>query len=129
MIGFKDFLSHLETPSVEEGESLSLPEAISYKVRRQRSIAAKKYQQKLKRARAIRAKRPATLDRLKRRGRRSARDILTKRYYGGKSKASMSVGQKQRAEKRLDKASPIVGRISKRLLPTKRRLDVARRSR
>lgn len=71
--------------------------------------------------------RPASLDRLRRRGRKSARDILTKRYYGGKSKSSMSAAQKSRVEKRLSQKKGAVKVISKRLLPSKRRLDVSRR--
>lgn len=71
-------------------------------------------------------KRPASLDRLKRRGRKSARDVLSKRYYG-KSKKDMNISQKQRAEKRLDKAKRATSVISKRLLPSKRKLDVQRR--
>ena len=66
-------------------------------------------------------------DREKKRGRRTARDVLTKRYYGGKTKRDMSVSQKQHVEKRLDKAKRVSGIISKRLLPSKRKLDVQRR--
>lgn len=83
--------------------------------------------QRLQRQKKIALKRPATLDRLKRRGRRTARDVLTKRYYGGRTKRDMSISQKQRVEKRLDKAKRVTGFISKRLLPSKRKLDVQRR--
>jgi hypothetical protein len=38
----------------------------------------------------------------------------------------MSISQKQRVEKRLDKAKRVTGIISKRLLPSKRKLDVQR---
>jgi hypothetical protein len=64
---------------------------------------------------------------LKRRGRRTARDILTRRYYGGRTKKDMSISQKARVEKRLDRAKNVTGFISKRLLPSKRKLDVQRR--
>lgn len=126
MIGFKDFLSITETSSHIEGESLPISEALSFAARRKKSIDFRRRKQKIQRQRKIAMKRPASLDRLKRRGRKSARDVLSKRYYG-KSKKDMNISQKQRAEKRLDKAKRATSVISKRLLPSKRQLDVQRR--
>jgi len=130
MIGFKDFLSALaETSSPSEGESLALSEVLTFQGRRKKAIAARRYKQKLQRQRKIALRRPATLDRLRKRGRRSATDAITKRFYGGKSKRTMSYAQKARVEKRIaTKHQPAMSRISKRLLPSKRKLDVARRS-
>jgi len=128
MIGFKDFLSAIaETSSPSEGESLPVSEVLSFQARRKKSIALRRRKQQIQRQRKIALRRPATLDRLKRRGRRTARDILTKRYYGGKTKKDMSISQKARVEKRLDRAKNVTGIISKRLLPSKRKLDVQRR--
>ncbi len=129
MIGFKDFLSALaETSSPSEGESLALSEVLSFQGRRKKAIAARRYKQKLQRQKKIALRRPATLNRLKRRGRRTATDLITKRFYGGKSKRGMTHAQKSRIEKRIaTKHQPAMGRISMRLLPTKRKLDVARR--
>jgi len=132
MIGFKDFLSALaETSSPSEGESLPISEVLSFQARRKKSIEMRRRKQRLQRQRKIALQRPATLDRLKRRGRRTARDVLTKRYYSGKSKRDMSIAQKARAERRLDQPrnKKIAGMISKRLLPTKRKLDTQRRRR
>jgi len=129
MIGFKDFLSIIaETSSPSEGESLPVSEVLSFAARRKRSIAMKRRKQKIQRQRKIALRKAPTLQRLKSRGRRSARDVLTKRYFGGKTKAGMSVAQKARVEKRLDKSKRVVGVISKRLLPGKRKLDVSRRA-
>ena len=129
MKGFKDFLSNIqETSSDNEGESFDLrTEAISFTTRRQRAVRAKRLQSKLKRQRTIQLKKAAGQERLKLRGRRTARDFLTKLFYGGKSKRGMNIAQKARAEKRLDKAKGAVGRISKRLLPSKRDIDISRR--
>ena len=128
MIGFKDFLSVVsEASSPSEGESLPISEVLSFQARRKKSIEMRRRKQRLQRQKKIALKRPATLDRLKRRGRRTARDVLTKRYYGGRTKRDMSISQKQRVEKRLDKAKRVTGFISKRLLPSKRKLDVQRR--
>ena len=129
MIGFKDFLFALaEASSSSEGKSLPVSEVLSFQARRKKSIDMRRRKQKIQRQRKIAMKRTASLDRLKRRGRKSARDVLTKRYYGGKTKSGMSVAQKARVEKRLDTKKRAVGVISKRLLPSKRRLDVSRRS-
>jgi len=130
MIGFKDFLSALaETSSPSEGESLPISEVLTFQGRRKKAIAARRYKQKLKRQRKIALRRPATLDRLRKRGRRTATDAITKRFYGGKSKRTMSHAQKSRVEKRIaSQHQPAMSRISKRLLPSKRKLDVARRS-
>ena len=128
MIGFKDFLfvvSEISSPS--EGESLPVSEVLSFAARRKKSIDFRRRKQQIQRQRKIALRRPASLSRLRKRGRKSARDILTKRYYGGQTKRDMSVSQKQRAEKRLDKAKRITGFISKRLLPSKRKLDIQRR--
>ena len=128
MIGFKDFLSVVsEASSPSEGESLPISEVLSFQGRRKKSIALRRRKQQIQRQRKIALKRPASLERLKRRGRKSARDVLTKRYYGGKTRRDMSISQKQRVEKRLDKAKRVTGIISKRLLPSKRKLDVQRR--
>ena len=128
MIGFKDFLSVLaETSSPSEGESLPVSEVLSFQARRKKSIDFRRRKQQIQRQRKIALKRTASLDRLKRRGRKTARDVLTKRYYGGKSKRDMSISQKARVEKRLGGAKRLTGTLTKRLLPGKRRLDVARR--
>jgi hypothetical protein len=128
MIGFKDFLSVVaETSSPSEGESLPISEVLTFQARRKKSIEMRRRKQRLQRQRKIALRRPATLDRLKRRGRRTARDILTRRYYGGRTKKDMSISQKARVEKRLDRAKNVTGFISKRLLPSKRKLDVQRR--
>ena len=129
MIGFKDFLFALaEASSSSEGKSLPVSEVLSFQARRKKAIDFRRRKQQIQRQRKIAMKRTASLDRLKRRGRKSARDVLTKRYYGGKTKSGMSVAQKARVEKRLDTKKRAVGVISKRLLPSKRRLDVSRRS-
>tara|TARA_S200002703_G_scaffold21575_1_gene18213 strand:+ start:1319 stop:1711 length:393 start_codon:yes stop_codon:yes gene_type:complete len=128
MIGFKDFLSVVsEISSPSGGESLPVSEVLSFAARRKKSIDFRRRKQQIQRQRKIALRRPASLSRLRKRGRKSARDILTKRYYGGQTKRDMSVSQKQRAEKRLDKAKRITGFISKRLLPSKRKLDIQRR--
>ena len=129
MIGFKDFLSVVSEASPLNGEeSLALSEVLSFQGRRKKAIAARRYKQKLQRQKKIALRRPATLDRLKRRTRRSATDVITKRFYGGKSKRTMSHAQKSRVEKRIaTKHQKAMGMISKRLLPSRRKVDVARR--
>ena len=112
-----------KSPKYEE----ALDEVLSFAARRKKSIEFRRRKQRLQRQRKLALMRPASLDRLRRRGRKSARDILTKRYYGGKSKSSMSAAQKSRVEKRLSQKKGAVKVISKRLLPSKRRLDVSRR--
>ena len=129
MIGFKDFLSITETSSHIEGESLPISEALSFAARRKRSIDFRRRKQKLKQQRKIAARRPASLEKLKKRSRRAARNVLTKRFSGGRSKSDMSIAQKARAEKRVSQAKTQLKTISKRLLPGKKRLDVSRRGR
>ena len=129
MIGFKDFLSVVsETSPLNGEESLALSEVLTFQGRRKKAIAARRLKQRLQRQRKIALRRPAILDRLKRRGRRTATDVITKRFYGGKSKRGMTHAQKSRIEKRIaTKHQPAMKMISKRLLPSKRKLDVARR--
>jgi len=128
MINFKDFLSDKkETSSPCEGESLTVSEEISFQTRRQRAMTAKRLKQKLQRQRQVALQKPASAEKLKARGRRTARDFLTKLYYGGKDKGQMSTAQKARVEKRLDGKKGAIKTISKRLLPHKRKADVERR--
>ena len=113
-----------KSPKYEE----VLDEVLSFAARRKKSIDFRRRKQKLQRQRKIALRKTPSLQRLKSRGRKSARNVLTKRYFGGKSKAGMSIAQKARVEKRLDKSKRLVGVISKRLLPSKRRLDLSRRA-
>ncbi len=130
MIRFKDFLFVTnETSSLNEEESLNLSEVLSFAARRKRSIEMKRRKQKLKQQRKIAAKRPASLEKLKKRSRRAARNVLTKRFSGGKSRSNMSIAQKARSEKRVSQAKTQLKTISKKLLPSKKRLDVSRRGR
>jgi hypothetical protein len=132
MITFKEFVTVVEELQNEKGGvgqagPTSIDEVLSFLGRRKRAINMKRRSQRLKTSRKIALRKTADITKLQQRARKSARDILVKKYFGGKSKSQMTVSQKARAEKRLDKAKGAVIKISKKLIPVKRALDIGRR--
>lgn len=125
---FVEVVEELQNEKSEAGDSgfTSIEEVLSFIGRRKQSINMKRRSHKLKTARKIKMRRLADIKRLQSRARKSARDVFTKKYFGGKSKSQMTVAQKARVEKRLEKSQKGISRISKRLIPTKRALDIKR---
>ena len=121
MIGFKEFIN------IDEN-SPYLDEVLSFQARRKKGILMKRRKGILARQRKIALRKSAKTGKLKSRSKISTRDVLTKKYFGGRSKSSMNYAQRARVEKRLKRSGTQMKNISRRLLPGKRRLDITRRT-
>lgn len=97
----------------------NLSEALTRQQRMQRSRMFRRIKHKIKRGREKASRRRATLDVLKKRATKAARNFMKKKLTKGLDYKTMSYGQRQSIDKRLAKISPTrIKAISKRLIPT-----------
>jgi len=107
-------------------DEVQITEVLSVQGRLKRRFAARKNRQKLKVARNIALRRGSTPDRLKKRATRGARGLVYKRLLRGRSKTNMPPAEKARLEKMLQLYAPLVQRLSVRLLPNMRKMEIQR---
>lgn len=97
----------------------NLSEALTRQQRMQRSRMFRRIKHKIKKGREKAAKRRATLDVLKKRATKAARNFMKKKLTKGLDYKTMSYGQRQAIDNRLAKISPSrIKAISKRMIPT-----------
>ena len=87
----------------------------------------KRFQHRLQRKRKLQMGRKADIKRLTKRSGKSARDTLKKRFSGGKKHKDQSSGMKNMISARIEKKTTILGRLKKRGVKVKRKLDIARK--
>ena len=107
-----------EETAVEEE---STDEALSMASRRKRSRDMRKNKNKLKIGRARMSKRIANPERIKKRARKQAIDIIYKKLTKGIPRKDLTPGKKAELEKRIQKMKPRVNRITRKLLPQVRK--------
>ena len=107
-------------------DEVQITEVLSVQGRLKRRFAARKNRQKLKVARNIALRRGSTPDRLKKRATRGARGLVYKRLLRGRSKTNMPPAEKARLEKMSKLYAPLVQRLSVRLLPNMRKMEIQR---
>ena len=107
-----------EETAVEEE---STDEALSMASRRKRSRDMRKNKNKLKIGRARMMKRVANPERIKKRARKQAIDIIYKKLTKGIPRKDLTPGKKAELEKRIQKMKPRVSRITRKLLPQVRK--------
>ena len=107
-----------EETAVEEE---STDEALSMASRRKRSRDMRKNKNKLKIGRARMMKRVANPERIKKRARKQAIDIIYKKLTKGIPRKDLTPGKKAELEKRIQKMKPRVNRITRKLLPQVRK--------
>lgn len=100
-----------------------LEENLTVAQRRKRSMAARRNKAKMQRGRRIARRRVADSSRLNRRSRRQARNDLIKIWTRGKDKSKMSAARKSQLEKRASRATSLVRRKQRRILPSVRKRD------
>lgn len=110
--------------SVEE-----LDEALTLQQRRQRAITMRKFKAKIANAKKRAMKKPATMEKLKKRARKAAINILRAKLggEGGKSYGNLSVSQKIMIDKKVEKKKGAIDRIAKKLVPQMKRKEAERR--
>ena len=150
-VGFKDFLSvdytqtgdgqlaknakkrKMDTTGGNNAEYSSTngpsktDEALGMAQRRARARQMKKYATRLKMGRKRAAAKMADAPRLKRRAQKAARNALAKKLTKGIPKGELTPARKMEIEKRLEKMKPRVARLAKKMLPTIRKKELARR--
>lgn len=107
-------------------EETQLDEVLSVQGRLKRRFAAKRNKQKLKVARRIAIRRGSTPDRLAKRAKRSARNMIYKRLTRGRDKSTMPPAEKARFEKMIVRYAPLVNRLAVRLKPIQRQKELKR---
>tara|TARA_Y100000004_G_scaffold27585_1_gene28244 strand:+ start:3494 stop:4204 length:711 start_codon:yes stop_codon:yes gene_type:complete len=103
-----------------------LDEALTPVQRRKRAMVFKKNKAKIAMGRRKAAKKPKSKEKLKKLARKMARKLLIKKMIKDRNYSTLSFGEKQKIEKRLDKLGPVIDRISKKLLPKVRIADKER---
>jgi hypothetical protein len=104
-----------------------LKEVLSLAGRRKRAMQIRRLKAKIQRSRMLALKRFAGAKKLRVRSRRLATKFLKRRLSGGKNYASMSAGQKQMIDKKIEKLRPAVTKIASRLLPRVRKTELERK--
>lgn len=102
-------------------------EALTVQQRRKLARNLKKNKAKIARGRKIAARRVANMDTLKKRARRQARKAIVKKITKGIDKSELSVARRAEIEKRVSKMGSRIDRIAKKLLPTVRKSELARK--
>jgi nicotinic acid mononucleotide adenylyltransferase len=112
--------------SIMENEELD--EALDMKQRMARSRMMKRLAPKLARMKKNRHKRMADSERLKKRARKQAKELLRTKILGkgGQHYKDLSTSQKITVDRMVDKKSASIGKIAQRLLPSVKKAEVAR---
>ena len=115
MIRFSEWVEFTSPEEIEE--------ALSNQGRRALARSMKRNRFKLARSRKKQSRRRADSTRINKRANRQARTNLIKKFSGGKSKSSMSLGQKKNAERKANMMKQRQRAMSKMLRAPKRRAD------
>ena len=110
-------------------EEMELDEAVlSFAQRRKRAMTLRRIAPRLKTARLRLAKRMASTDKLKKRARKQAIQIIRKKVAGqkGASYASLSPGEKIQIDKRVESRKGSIAKIAQKILAKVRKAEVAR---
>jgi RNA polymerase sigma factor (sigma-70 family) len=110
-------------------EEMELDEAVlSFAQRRKRAMTLRRIAPRLKAARLRLAKRMASTDKLKKRARKQAIQIIRKKVAGqkGASYASLSPGEKIQIDKRVESRKGSIAKIAQKILAKVRKAEVAR---
>ena len=96
--------------------------------RRKKAMVMRRYKGKIKRSREIAKKRLASPEKLKKRSRRHAIDIVRKKFASkrGENYRNLSPGDKIAIDRIVQKKAAIVNRIAKRLLPKEKKAELIR---
>jgi hypothetical protein len=113
---FKDFTS-------EEVEN----EALDMTQRLARGRMFKKNKAKIAMGRRRAERKIASMDTLKKRARKAARNVLLKKLTKDTPKGELSMSRRQDIEKRLEKKKGVIDKLSRKLLPQVRKKEMERK--
>ena len=111
-----------------EGEETEIDEVMSRQARLKAGQRKKRMSKRIQMAKKRALKRAPTMDVIKKRAQKQARDQMYQKWTKGVPKSDLSIGRRAELEKRLKKAKPKVDRLAKKLVPTIRTQDRERRA-
>jgi hypothetical protein len=133
-VGFKDYMTVDYRPGEDDQikynaqkrkradvEEENTDEALSLAARRKRSRDMRKNKNKLKVARSRAMKRVANPERIKKRARKQAINMIYKKLTKGMSRSDLTAAKKAELEKRIQKMKPRVNRLTRKILPQVRK--------
>lgn len=132
-MGFKDFIvvDYTETGDDQLAYNAKKRKTQDEALTRQQRMAASRRMKKLARKIQIgkkkAAKKVASMDKLKVRANKQARELLLKKMTKGKGKDQLSLARRQELEKKLDKKKAVIAKIAKKLLPKVRKKELEKK--
>lgn len=117
--------SGVVTAETEKGAAKSEALSIQQRMKKRQQMRRMKAKIALGRRKAMR--RTATTDVLKKRAQRKARLLVLKKFLKGKKKEDLPFSTRASYEKMVNKKQAVVNRIAKKLLPSLRQADRARK--
>lgn len=105
---------------------VDIEEVLTPAQRMKRAMLMRRISKRIQRKRMIALRRMSSPEKLRKRARRHARNQLRKRFTKGKPYSSLGFAQKAQIEKFIANKGALIDRLSKRLLPTMRRLEMRR---
>jgi len=134
---FKEFVDYTGTGDEELASKASrrkkvdneevTDEALSLSQRMARGRLFKKNKAKIALGRKRAARKIASMDVLKKRARKAARNVILKKLIKNTPKAELSMARRQDLEKRLEKKKAVIDKLSKKLLPQVRKKEMERK--
>lgn len=100
-------------------EETEIEEALDRQQRRQRAITMRRYKSKIAAGRRKAERRPATMDKLKKRARKKAIEVVRKKVAQkqGENYATLDASQKANIDKKVEKKKALIDRLAKRFVP------------
>lgn len=122
----RDAMGITEHMSIEE--AVELFEVLSLQQRRKRKMTMRRIKNKIVRGRKIAQRKMANTEKLQKRARRRAKEIIRKRVAGqrGENYQQLSPSQKIQIDQMVEKRKSRIAKLAKRLLPKVRKAEVER---
>ena len=102
-------------------EALTVPQRLA------KARAMRKYKSRLKLGRARAARKIASKEKLEKRARKKARELILKKITKDIPKTELTFQRRAELEKRLEKMKPRIDRLAKKMLPKVRQAELAKR--
>ena len=102
-------------------------EALTMQQRMAKSRAFKKNKAKIAIGRKKAARKIASLDVLKKRARKAARDVILKKITKNIPKSELSMSRRQSIEKQLDKKKAVIDKLARKMIPQVRKKELERK--
>lgn len=117
-----------ELPAVDGEEKIDLMEVLSRQERMRAKMRLRRTQAKRERSTKIALKRYSNTETINKRARRLAIKLMKKRMLRGRDLSKISVGEKERLERMIEKRKALIGRIATKLVSRVRKVEKARMS-